>query len=993
MLDKKLFENPSNKYRGVPFWSLNDELEKDEIIRQIRLMKEGGLGGFFLHSREGLVTPYMTDEWMEIIETAAKEAEKNDMYAWLYDEDRWPSGFAGGMVPALDERYRPKALMLNMYERLDRVRDAIIIFKGKLEEERITNLEIVGDKEKTEKGKIYLYFIKVKAPLGQPWFSNYSYIDTLNPEAVSAFIKTTYDAYLKYVGQYFGKSIPGIFTDEPNISANGFPVISFSRGPKYPPAFIPWTDNLPEIFEKEYGYSLVENLPSLFFNVGKFYKVRYDYWKLVTKLFVESFSKQIYDWCNKNNLKFTGHYLYEDNLLGQLRCAGAVMPHYEYEHIPGIDHLGRYIDHHLTVKQVASVANQLGKERVLCEAYGTSGQNLSFEDRKWIGDWLYVLGVNLLNHHLELYTMRGKRKRDYPPNLYWQQPWWKYNRLIEDYFARLSYILSQGKRVTNILVIHPIGSAWALYSPFNTSEVRELDKKFLFLIEELLNLKLDYELGDENIISKYGKVEGNKFVIGRSKYSVVVLPPLKTLSSTTVVLLEEFIMNGGKVIGIEPLPELIDGKKDERISKLLSNIKVIKLDREALLFSLKEFQDFIKIENSKGEIIDPLWYHLRKVDDKYILFIVNTDNKKGYKAFIKIKGEYYCEIWDPLTGKISPLGVKNEDGYITIEKDFMPVDSLLIVLYSDKKPVIFKEEKEYTLVGEEVLPSKWEYSTENYNSLLLDYCTLSVNKGDKSEKIPVLKAQQLMQQAGYGNSFSLTFDFEVDFRENKKRKIFLVIETPERFEIKVNGKQVKYNGDRYWIDTSFKMIDISDKVKNGTNKIVLNGVFSFDTELENIYIVGEFAVKNIDNKRFIISDLPEKIGNENFVFQGFPFYAGSITLKTDINYSEKIDKVVLSFEDLNAIVTEIKVNERNAGYIFLHPHEIDITKYLNKGRNRIEIKLVNSLRNLLGPHHHKDGELFRVGPYSFLDEKNWTDNYNFVPFGFKKAVIKKYKEK
>ncbi|MEM2936493.1 MAG: glycoside hydrolase, partial [Candidatus Bathyarchaeia archaeon] len=123
------FRGPGKEFRGAPFWSWNDRLEDQELVRQIAEMDEKGWGGFFMHAREGLVTPYMTGEWMDRIETCVKEAERRGMGAWLYDEDKWPSGFAGGMVPAKSSEYRGKALLMWMSGRLDEVEDAIRIFK------------------------------------------------------------------------------------------------------------------------------------------------------------------------------------------------------------------------------------------------------------------------------------------------------------------------------------------------------------------------------------------------------------------------------------------------------------------------------------------------------------------------------------------------------------------------------------------------------------------------------------------------------------------------------------------------------------------------------------------------------------------------------------------------------------------------------------------------------------------------------------------------
>lgn len=92
------FQNPGAVWRGKPFWAWNGRLDKTELLRQVHVMKEMGLGGFFMHSRVGLVTEYLGDEWFECINACADEAEKLGMEAWLYDEDRWPSGSAGGLV-------------------------------------------------------------------------------------------------------------------------------------------------------------------------------------------------------------------------------------------------------------------------------------------------------------------------------------------------------------------------------------------------------------------------------------------------------------------------------------------------------------------------------------------------------------------------------------------------------------------------------------------------------------------------------------------------------------------------------------------------------------------------------------------------------------------------------------------------------------------------------------------------------------------------------
>ena len=108
--DLQEFKSPSSEYRSVPFWSLNDSLDSGEIRRQLGLMKQAGQGGAFLHSRVGLLTPYLGDEWFDIMETGVKTCDSLGLQAWFYDEDKWPSGFAGGIVPLADQKFRSRQL-------------------------------------------------------------------------------------------------------------------------------------------------------------------------------------------------------------------------------------------------------------------------------------------------------------------------------------------------------------------------------------------------------------------------------------------------------------------------------------------------------------------------------------------------------------------------------------------------------------------------------------------------------------------------------------------------------------------------------------------------------------------------------------------------------------------------------------------------------------------------------------------------------------------
>ncbi|MCK5326955.1 MAG: glycoside hydrolase, partial [Candidatus Latescibacteria bacterium] len=399
-MDLKQFANPDREYRGIPFWSWNDRLEDEELVRQIRDMDEQGWGGYFMHSRVGLITPYLSDEWMDRIRTCVEEAKRTGMDAWLYDEDKWPSGFAGGIIPKMGPAYRQHALVMSA-EKPTGEHDLILATYAQEGSDwrRITSAEAASADTRV----VYLY--RWIEPMGNAWFNDTTYVDLMNPKVTDAFLESTYEAYKDVVGDEFGKAIPGIFTDEPCYSMRGHT--------QYPS--VAWTDALPDRFKQTRGYDLLEHLISLFHNVGDYPKIRADFYRTATELFVENYSKRMYAWCDENRLKYTGHYMAEDTLVSQIAWIGAAMPHYEYMHVPGMDHLSRNIENLMTAKQVASAAQQFGKERTLSEMYGCSGQNFSFEGQKWIADWHFVNAINTVNPHLSLYTMRGARKRDYPP--------------------------------------------------------------------------------------------------------------------------------------------------------------------------------------------------------------------------------------------------------------------------------------------------------------------------------------------------------------------------------------------------------------------------------------------------------------------------------------------------------------------------------------------------------------------------------------------------
>jgi hypothetical protein len=319
--------------------------------------------------------------------------------------------------------------------------------------------------------------------------------------------------------------VRGIFTDEPSVH---------DRHCEFTPGrgWLPWSYTFPDFFRERRGYDIFDTVPYIYFNGEHSSAARHDYWRTVMERFSESFSKQLGEWCEENGIAFTGHYLWENNMGTSTRVGGAVMPHYRYQHVPGIDMLVEQTDETITCKQCTSVANQYGRKFVLTETYGCTGWGFTFEGQKWVGDFQFVMGVNFRSQHLALYSIKGCRKRDYPPVFNYNTSWWKYNYVVEDYFARLSAVLTEGDVIRDVLVLHPASTGWCVNgtNPYGFEKrgkdrdipaVNRIGDKFNDFLRDLLGQHYDLDIGDETIMEETGEVRGQKLAVHLAEYRVV----------------------------------------------------------------------------------------------------------------------------------------------------------------------------------------------------------------------------------------------------------------------------------------------------------------------------------------------------------------------------------------------------------------------------------------------------------------------------------------
>ena len=281
-VDIRHFRNPPKEYREVPFWSWNDDLDPEELGRQIGLMDDAGWGGFFMHARVGLQTPYLGERWMDCISACVDEARQRGMDAWLYDEDKWPSGFAGGLSVSQDADYRPQYLVCKVDNRPALLPERIATFAAREVNGVLSAIwPEHAPKIATDNDRLIQFYPQTQAH-GVPWFNDYCYANLLNPDAVRAFLDTTHEVYARILGADFGGAVPGIFTDEPCHSW---------RAPRPDVPGHPLGARLPRLLP-EAGLRPAAAPAGAAFDVDDYQAVRYDYWRTVTELFVKATSRR-----------------------------------------------------------------------------------------------------------------------------------------------------------------------------------------------------------------------------------------------------------------------------------------------------------------------------------------------------------------------------------------------------------------------------------------------------------------------------------------------------------------------------------------------------------------------------------------------------------------------------------------------------------------------------------------------------------------------------
>ena len=997
-LTKELFENPTSEYRAAPFWAWNCELDADLLKKEIEYMKNMGFGGFHMHPRVGMSTEYLSDDFMALIRECVEKAKDEDMLAYLYDEDKWPSGFAGG-YNTKDIESRQKFLFFTAEPYNDgtlTVDEDIKNSRTEFPESKYYLLacyDVVldGDGNMTSYRRIALdekavgrkWFAYAEYASSTPWYNGEAYADTLSNKVIENFVKITHERYKECIGDEFDKSVPSIFTDEPQYRMKkALPTPFSTHG-----AVVPYTTDFDDTFKAAYGYSIIDTLPEVFFERadGKASQARYHCHDHIAERFAGAFSDTIGKWCSDNGIAMTGHMVQEPTLWSQTASIGDCMRSYRGFTLPGIDMLcdARELT---TAKQCQSTVNQYGREGAMSELYGVTNWDFDFKGHKLQGDWQAALGITLRVPHLFWVSMRGEAKRDYPASIGYQSPWYKEYKYIEDHFARVNTALTRGVPGVKIAVVHPVESYWLRFGPVSQTTLyrEELETRFGEVINWLLFATLDFDYICESLLpSQYGGVDGG-LNVGKMKYDAVVVPSLYTIRSTTLDALEKFADVGGKVIFMGSVPEYVDALPSDRAKKLAEKCQKIEWSRSALITSLEDERE-VSVRTPGGDYSSNIIYRLRRDGDVNYLFLSHVNKARNYDVekpddyVITLAGEWKLTLLDTLTGEQRPLAAKYQNGKTVFMWSCCSCDSLLLEMKKGRETEgAVLTSRDYD--KETYITGGVPYTLSEPNVLLLDMPRYSVNGGEIKGPEEVLRADNdirdilgirhrdggmvqpwvVRPDKNPKDIVTLYYDIVSDIEYDGAK---LAMESVEYATVSFNGASVPTTPDGYYVDIdSIKTLPLP-KIVKGKNELCVTYRFGDVTQIESMYLLGAFGVEKLGSGAKITA-LPEKLCFDDITRHGLPFYGGNITYH--ITYRGAGAAVAVA--KFRGVAIGVDVDGERKGLIAFPPHTVKVD--MADGEHKIDLTLFGNRFNTFGALHNVDK--FRwAGPGSWRSKGNY----------------------
>jgi hypothetical protein len=514
------------------------------------------------------------------------------------------------------------------------------------------------------------------------------------------------------------------------------------------------------------------------------------------------------------------------------------------------------------------------------------------------------------------------------------------------------------------------------YSPGAPSEkLTAVGLDFTDFINRLEAAQIEYDLASERILRDHGRAENRKMVVGKRSYEIVVLPAeMENLNGPTLGLLSRYLEAGGRVLCLSEGIGFVDGWPSEGPDKLASAHPanwVSQTADEAIEELMEICAPDVRFSGVEGDL-SMFFHHRRALPDAELIFLANIHPAEGIGGQFEARGQS-VEVWDAFTGDVSFYPSTAQEEGVAVKFEIPPGGSRLFCLRP--KRATRPEEKEARW-GEHVPDDALTIRPLSPNVLVMDYCDLNI--GNTQEKgLYFYDAQRLafrhhgldrnpwdsavqyktnildLDDFAPDSGFEAVYWFEIG-PDVDCSSFELVVERPALYQVFVNGQEVTPLPDRWWLDRASGVFEIGHNCRPGRNKVTLKASpFTIHTELEPVYVLGDFGLESIDKGFRLAPAASLTLGP--WSEQGRPLYPGGIGYSKTYTLGSPDpgrERFAVRLGEWLGSVAEVRVNGKSAGFIFCPPFELDITDFLGAGQNTVSIVVFGTLKNTLGPHHN-----------------------------------------
>lgn len=694
---QRAFERPPDDSRiMMRWWWFGPAVAKAKLEREMRLMKEGGIGGFEVQPVYPLALddlskgirnlPFLSDEFIGALRFTSEKARELGLRMDLTLGSGWP--FGGPQVPVSQAagRLRCDRVKVDVNSRRVKVpaitagEKLLAVFLARTEGQSLAADSLVEITDPRD-GAIrlpeglqgpheLLFFISSRTGMmvKRPAVAGEGFVlDHYDRSAIEDYLKNVGDRLM----QAFRARPPyAVFCDSLEVFQSD------------------WTDDLLDEFRKRRGYDLKPHLPALVAEVGaKTAAIRHDWGITLSELLNDRFLAPMREWSQRNRTLFRiqGYGIPPATLSSN---ALADLPEGEGPQWKV-----------LRASRWASSASHLYGRPVTSSETWTWLHSPVFRatplDMKAEADLHFLQGINQLIGHGWPYTAEGVEDpgwRFYAAGVFNEKnPWWIVMPDVSLYLQRVSFLMRQGNPANDVALYLPNSDAWASFSAGRVHLIETLRERVgNDVLARVLEAGFNFDFIDDAAINQLGRIEGGALALGANRYKAVILPGVERIPLGTLHKLEEFARGGGVLIATRRLPAVAPGftatdADHGRIREISGHLfegpsppaHFIEEEGRQLARKLAEL---LRPDVALSPAVPEIGFIHRTTADAEIYFLANTSNlRQSVKATFRVDGRK-AEEWNPFSGHISPASVEAESGEgKTLALDFEPYQSRVLV--------------------------------------------------------------------------------------------------------------------------------------------------------------------------------------------------------------------------------------------------------------------------------------------------------------------------